>query len=148
MKKRLWNKLSWKYSQNPWKILVRLLPPVSPGKPLPKAKQLSAPQLTPQFWTMTRQIKRIQYSRHKSTSQESFLKLNYIFITKKSRSALNEISPISVAGTSTPYFKIVILLFFFKKYLNPQVRINKISYVHCVNYHPCLSGMTPRGYIL
>ena len=51
-------------------------------------------------------------------------------------------------GACIPYFKIdtpiLCCLLFFKEYLNPLVRINKMGKEHTVDYHPSPSKLTSR----
>ena len=73
---------------------------------------------------------------------------------KKSRQALRKISFSPqckfVAATSILYLKSNALIFrcpiFFKEYLNPYGRINKMVNKHSVDWHPIPSGLVSRIY--
>ena len=75
-------------------------------------------------------------------------------IKRQTGSAWNFLQlPIPVyRGVVIPYLKINAPIFccplFFKNYLNPQVRINKIVNKHTVDYHPSPSQLTSRIHTL
>ena len=121
----------------------------------PRQKNLQSPpsHMCFRFWTVTRQMKRIK-SRHKSKSQESFLKLSCFYlppkklIKKQTADRLCMKFPWTPIPPLHPPFHLFCYLFFFREYFNLEIRINKMASDHIINCHTSVSGLTSRTHSL